>query len=383
MLSKSPVKLTSGFVSAKTEYNIEWTIPISIISSRNRHYADLLIQSKDMRITCLLMFAQILCGSILAQKVQPFAIKIVVSDNNKVAVGGATVWLYNAQDTINVRKQATAGDGSTKFSSLSPGRYYFRIDALGFDRYTSLPISVDERNRDLLLQVVLIKSVSNSLAEVVITAKKPFVVQEPDKTIINVESMLGSPAYNALEILEKTPGISIASNGDISLNGKTGVVLLINGRTVYMSGTDLTAYLKSLPGGLLEKLELMDNPPARYDAGGSAIINIKLKRNRGAGLTGNLSSNYSQGFYAKTNNSLNLNYQTKQLTFSGTLGYNHETGRFRETNQRSILSNDLLPSSFQQISNFQKAMGNTYQVRTALDYSPSSRTTYGVMFNTW
>ena len=110
--------------------------------------------------------------------------------------------------------------------------------------------------------------------------------------------MLGSPAYNALEILEKTPGISIASNGDISLNGKTGVTLLINGRTVYMSGQDLMAYLKSLPGGQLDKLELMDNPPARYDAGGSAIINIKLKRNRGGGDR-NLSTNYSQGFYAR------------------------------------------------------------------------------------
>ncbi|HTE07400.1 MAG TPA: outer membrane beta-barrel protein, partial [Flavitalea sp.] len=320
---------------------------------------------------------------ILAQKVQPFAIGIVVSENNKVAVEGATVWLYNAQDTMNVRKQATVADGSTKFSSLNPGRYYFRIDALGFESYTSLPLSVDERNRNLFRQVILIKSVSSSLAEVVITAKKPFVVQEPDKTIINVESMLGSPAYNALEILEKTPGISIASNGDISLNGKTGVMLLINGRTVYMSGTDLMAYLKSLPGGQLDKLELMDNPPARYDAGGSAIINIKLKRNRVAGLTGNLSSNYSQGFYARTYNSLNLNYQTKKLNFSGTLGYNNETARYRETNQRSILSNDLLPSSFQQISNFQKVMGNTFQMRTALDYNPSSRTTYGLMFNTW
>ena len=336
-----------------------------------------------MRITCLLILAQILCGSILAQKEQSFAIKIVVSDNNKVSLGGITVWLYNAQDTMNVQKQATAGDGSTKFSNLRNGSYCFRIDALGFDRYISLPFSVDDRNMNLLRQVSLIKTVSNSLAEVVITAKKPLVVQEPDKTIINVESMLGSPSYNTLEILEKTPGISISSNGDISLNGKNGVMLLINGRTVYMSGQDLIAYLKSLPGGQLDKLELMDNPPARYDAGGSAIINIKLKRNRGAGLTGNLSSNYSQGFYARTYNSLNLNYQTKKLNFSGTLGYNNETARYRETNQRSILSNDLLPSSFQQISDFQKAMGNTFQVRTALDYSPSSRTTYGLMFNTW
>ncbi len=336
-----------------------------------------------MRITCLLILALIHCGSILAQKEQSFTVKIMVSDNNKVSLGGATVWLYNAEDTINVRQRVTDNDGSAKFSNLRTGSYYFRIDALGFERYTSLPLSANGKNRDLLRQVILIKSVSRSLAEVVITAKKPFVVQEPDKTIINVESMLGSPAYNAFEVLEKTPGISIASNGDISLNGKTGVTLLINGRTVYMSGQDLMAYLKSLPGGQLDKLELMDNPPARYDAGGSAIINIKLKRNRGAGLTGNLSTNYSQGFYARTYNSLNLNYQTKKLNFSGTLGYNNETSRYRETNQRSILSNDILPSSFQQISNFQKAKGNTFQVRTALDYSPSSRTTFGVMFNTW
>ncbi len=329
------------------------------------------------------MLAQLLCGTILAQKGQPTAIKIVVVDNNQVSFGGATVSLYNAQDTMNVRKQVTAGDGSTEFTNVSAGKYFFRIDALGFELYSSLPLSVDDSNRTLLHHVSLIKSVSNNLAEVVITAKKPFVVQEPDKTIINVESMLGSPAYNALEILEKTPGISIASNGDISLNGKNGVMVLINGRTVYMSGQDLVAYLKSLQGGLLDKLELMDNPPARYDAGGSAIINIKLKRNRGAGLTGNLSSNYSQGFYARIYNSLNLNYQTTKLNLSGTLGYNNETARYRETQERTLLFNDQQPSSFQQILNFQKTLGHTFQVRTAMDYSPSSSTTYGMMFNTW
>ena len=158
MLSKSLVKLTSGFVSATTEYNIEYTILISIISSRDHRYADLLIQLEVMRITCLLILALIHCGSILAQKEQSFAIKIVVSDNNKVSLGGATVWLYNAQDTTNVRQRVTDNDGSTKFSSLSTGSYYFRIDALGFDRYTSLPLSGDGKKRDLLHQVILTKS---------------------------------------------------------------------------------------------------------------------------------------------------------------------------------------------------------------------------------
>ncbi|WP_448634420.1 TonB-dependent receptor plug domain-containing protein [Pedobacter panaciterrae] len=101
---------------------------------------------------------------------------------------------------------------------------------------------------------------------------------EIDKTVVNVDAMISSASSNTLEVLEKTPGIVVNSNGDITLNGRSGVMVLIDGRPTYMSGQDLSLYLKSLPGSLLDKIELMDNPPARYDASGNAIINIKLKK---------------------------------------------------------------------------------------------------------
>ncbi len=105
------------------------------------------------------------------------------------------------------------------------------------------------------------------------------------------------------------------------MNGKNGVLVLIDGRATYMSGQDLASYLKSLPGGVLDKIELMDSPPAKYDAAGSAVINIRLKKNKNTGLTGNLSSSYSQGVKARTYQTLNLNYNRKKINLFGYIGY--------------------------------------------------------------
>jgi outer membrane cobalamin receptor len=174
----------------------------------------------------------------------------------------------------------------------------------------------------VLFQLVIVMT-GNSLAqtpdsvrnlkEVTVVGKKKLIEQDIDKTIINVRAMIGSEGNNAYEILEKTPGITINQDGAISLNGKTNVLVLIDGRSTYMSGQDLANYLKSLPGGVLDKIELIDNPSSRYDAAGGAVINIRLKKNRQAGLTGNISAEVSIGKKFRSNESLNLNFNSEKI----------------------------------------------------------------------
>ncbi|HSC36683.1 MAG TPA: Plug domain-containing protein, partial [Chitinophagaceae bacterium] len=114
----------------------------------------------------------------------------------------------------------------------------------------------------------------DTLRTVVVTAKKKWVEQKLDRTIINVDAMITAAGSNALEVLTKSPGVMVDMNGNISLNGKHNVLVLIDDKPTYMSAQDLADYLRSLPAGILDKIELMSNPPARYDASGSAIINI-------------------------------------------------------------------------------------------------------------
>ncbi len=141
--------------------------------------------------------------------------------------------------------------------------------------------------------------------------KKTAVQFVPDKTVINVDASITNAGATVMDVLEKSPGITIGSDGNIIMKGKPQVMVLIDGKQTQLSGADLQAYLSGISASLVDIIELIDNPGAKYDAAGNAgIINIKTKINKQKGFNGSLSLSLGQGFYTKNNNSLNLNYRT-------------------------------------------------------------------------
>lgn len=219
------------------------------------------------------------------------------------------------------------------------------------------------------------------LKEVVIKSKRPLIQMEIDKTVVNVASMISSASSNTLEVLEKTPGVTVNANGDISLNGRGSVMVLIDGRQTYMSVADLASYLKSIPGGNLDKIELMDNPPARYDATGNAIINIRLKKNRVGGFTGNISSGYTRGKYARNNNSLNLNYNHKKINIFSNIGYSYEKNYSSDNYNRSFFSTANILTSRVFLNNEQEYKNDGFNTNLGLDYAATPNTTFGVQLS--
>src|SRR5574339_859520 len=148
------------------------------------------------------------------------------------------------------------------------------------------------------------------MGSVRVTTKKPLIEQKIERTIVNVEAAVTNVGTSALEVLEKSPGVSVDKDGNISLKGKQGVQVYIDGRPSYLSGTDLANYLRNLNSSQLDQIEIMTNPPAKYDAAGNAgIINIKTKKTKQFGYSGNIASTWSQGRYPKVSESLNFNYR--------------------------------------------------------------------------
>ncbi|RZM14534.1 MAG: hypothetical protein EOO88_44090, partial [Pedobacter sp.] len=195
------------------------------------------------------------------------------------------------------------------------------------------------------------------------------------KTHLNVRYEITS------EVLEKTPGVTVDAQGNISLHGRSGVMVLIDGRQTYMSGADLASYLKAIPGGNLDKIELMDNPPARYDAAGNGIINIRLKKNRIAGMTGSISTGYSQGRHSRANNALNLNYSNKKINVFSNLGYNYDKNYGQDLFSRSFYNAENTVTSGMLLDNSQEYYSNGYSGNLGMDYSPSEHTTFGLQLN--
>nr|WP_295931834.1 outer membrane beta-barrel family protein [uncultured Dyadobacter sp.] len=329
-------------------------------------------------ITSLIFFFAL--SAALAQSGR--SISGTVKDSGNQTLPGATVRLLKASDSTFVTGDATDAAGNFRFVNLPGNAYLLAVTALGQKDYVSTTLTIDDAHPAIALPVIiLLPAKSIELKEVVIKAQKPLIEQEMDRTIVHVGSMLGSATSNTLEVLGKTPGVSVSTNGEISLNGKGGVLVLIDGRSTYMSGADLAAYLKSLPGGVLDKIELLDNPPAKYDAAGNAIIDIRLKKTRVGGLTGNVSLGASQGRYARSNDVINLNYNRRKVNLFANLGYSYEKNyTFDRFNRRFYNENGGLTSTVD-LTNDLKYGGSGYNANAGLDFAATSKTTYGMIVN--
>ena len=217
---------------------------------------------------------------------------------------------------------------------------------------------------------------------VVRTQKQPYIKQQADRVVININSLTANNGSSAFDVLNNAPGVMVSDEGVVSLRGKDGVGVYIDDKPTYLSPNDLIAYLKSLPAAQLEKLELMPNPPARYNAEGSAgIINIKTKKLKKKGWNGNLTSSYSQGRYPKFNESANLNYTTGKLNIYGSAIFSslntfYHVDRSRTYNYADETLNYLLLQQNNEINR-----RKTFSYRLGADYDLSKRTTIGFMFN--
>jgi hypothetical protein len=320
-------------------------------------------------------------GKIFAQE----AVKKIngaVANDKSMAVAGATVSLLKAADTTQAAITVTGSNGKFIIDHVPNGRYLLTVTAIGLKQAGSISITVDDAHNDVTVPVIVLTStVNNTLAAVTVKTNRKMVEQEIDKTVVNVDAMLTGATSNTLEVLQKTPGVIVSATGDISLNGRSGVLLLIDGRPTYMAAQDLAAYLKSLPGAILDKIELMDNPPARYDAAGNAIINIRLKKNRAGGFTGNISAGYTQGRYAKHNDALNINYNIKKLNFFANAGYNYENNYTRDVYDRTFFNTLGSTTSTIGIVSTQVYNPRTININAGADYAATANTTYGIMLN--
>jgi hypothetical protein len=164
------------------------------------------------------------------------------------------------------------------------------------------------------------------LKEAVIRAARPIVQQRPEGVVVNVESSILSKGSTALEVLERSPGIIIdRRNNNISLNGKDGVMVMLDGRLMRMPISEVMNLLQGMSADDIEKIELLTTPPSKYDAEGSAgLINIVLKKGRRRGTNGNLSLTGGYGWAEKGTASINLSHAARSLDIYGSYTFSHD-----------------------------------------------------------
>ena len=297
----------------------------------------------------------------------------VVLDEGQAPVTGVSIGLHKTSDSSILKYTVSDARGKFRFTDIPPGNYFFQASHVGYaDRY-STAFTV-KGGTPLTIGPLLLRKTTGNLTAVTVSSHRPVIEVRADKTILNVEGSINAVGQDALELLRKSPGVMVDKDNNISLSGKNGIKVYVDGRQVPLNGSDLGDYLKTIQSSEVEAIEIISNPSARYDAAGNAgIINIRMKKNKAFGNNGSITGGYNIGTHSNYNGGLSLNHRDSHINWFGNCNYSNTTNT-----TRLFLYRKQMDTLFDQHSYITTAT-NTHTFKTGLDYSLNKYSTLGIM----
>ncbi|WP_462252833.1 TonB-dependent receptor domain-containing protein [Ferruginibacter sp.] len=297
-------------------------------------------------------------------------------------IDAASVSLLKAKDSSLVKVAITDSAGNFVVENVKDGTYLVLATSIGHSKTYSNVFSISPEKLNVNLGVLQLIPQDKSLAGVTVIAKKPFIERKIDRTIVNVDAAISNAGTTALEVLEKSPGVTVDKDGNISLKGKAGVTIMLDGKPAYLSGQELTNLLRTMPSSNLDQIEIMTNPSAKYDASGTAgIINIKTKKNKQKGFNGSANTSYGQGIYARNNNSLNLNYRNGKFNLFSNFGASFDRNYQELYILRKFKNNSGVINRIFEQNAFMGRKNHNYNGKIGVDFYASKKTTIGFVVN--
>lgn len=288
--------------------------------------------------------------------------------NETAGLEWADVSVFNSEGKI-IDGTTTRQDGSFEIN-LKKGTYKITISLLGFSEYEK-EISIE---KDTDLGIIILKETTTNLGEVVIQTKKKTVEQKIDRVVYNVENNISAAGGDALTAINTAPGV-VVQNNVINILGKGASRVTIDGRMIELSGEELNSYLKSISANDIKSIEVIANPPAKYEANGTGgIINIILKKGIRDSWKNATTISYDQNKYGiyTLRNSFFYNKNKFRFAFS-------ENGRIGNTNNTEDLD-IYYPTGLWELRDVSKQKENSISGRFSLDYDVSDKATIGFQY---
>ncbi|PZU04501.1 MAG: hypothetical protein DI622_19890, partial [Chryseobacterium sp.] len=306
-------------------------------------------------------------SSLKAQTTQNFSLsgKIDSDKANQMEIN-----LFNTENKL-VKTEIADTKGNFSFNDLASGNYTLKINKNGTEAYQSENITVTENTTlpSIQLNEKLIEGIT-------ITKAKPYIERQDGKMILNVENSIAATGNSAFEVLEKAPGVNVDSNDNISLRGKGNLLVQIDGKNTPMTGTDLANYLRGIPSSTVEKIEFITNPSSKYDAAGTSIINVKLKKDQRKGTNGSLSTSLGTGKFIKNNNSFSINHRNKKVNLFANYSFAYREFYNKLILDRSFYDNGNFTQGYIQ-DNFLKMNFRNHIAKTGMDYYMNDKNVFG------
>ncbi|HMI48116.1 MAG TPA: TonB-dependent receptor [Gemmatimonadaceae bacterium] len=271
----------------------------------------------------------------------------------------ASITVRSAKDSTLIAGALATADGGFRIQGLRPGSYYLRAASIGYGP-RNVAFTITEAAPKAALDPIQLARISVTLQSVQVQGERPSVVIEPDRNTYRAKDVAPA-ASNASEVLQATPSVEVDGDGKVSLRGNENVAIQINGRPTPITGSQLSAYLKQIPANIVERIEVVPNPSAKYDPEGMAgIINIVLKANTDLGLSGGLNTGFATP--SRFNTGTNLGFQQGAMTLFGTYGFNADDRGINGINDRLRFDPIGEPASYtnQDIDGRSKSGGHNF-----------------------
>ncbi|KAA9357022.1 TonB-dependent receptor domain-containing protein [Larkinella humicola] len=295
----------------------------------------------------------------------------------------ASILLLNLVDSTLVKGSLTDEQGVFRMENSTPGTYLLRFTSVGYQTWHSPVFELTASPLGKDFGTLMMREDTRQLGEVVVRAEKPLFEQQVAGTIVNVESSLMSKGSSVLGVLERSPGVVIDyQNNSLTLNGKSGVMVMLNGKLMRLPLAQVVALLNGMNANEISTIELLTTPPSRYDAEGSAgLINIVTKKNKNQGTNGSVSGTGGYGWGEKGSGSVSLSHTTGKLDLYGSYLFSHD----RTYTDLFILSSQNMPVFGGRLDvvawDTTTAVQNNHTATVGIDYKINPKTGVGGSIN--
>ncbi|MEO8763615.1 MAG: outer membrane beta-barrel protein, partial [Ginsengibacter sp.] len=316
---------------------------------------------------------------LIAQHTPAGNITVAIKNESQQPLEDATVELRNGKDSSLAKVGISDSKGKVAFEHVEFGTYLLKATMVNHSSIYTAPFT-SATGAPAIITVTLPRQ-SAEMKEVVVTAKKPFIQKLTDRIVVNVDNSIISAGSSAMDVLQRSPGVNVDQNDVLSLRGKQGIIIMIDGKPTPMSGTDLANYLKGLPSSVVDRIDIITNPSAKYDAAGnSGIIDIHMKKDKRLGTNGTVNASYGQGVYSKVNAGATLNYRNKNVNVFGNYSYGYRKGLNHLILDRNFFTNGTFDGEDKK-DNYTTFPLNFHLARMGADFFIDKKTIIGVVVN--
>jgi iron complex outermembrane recepter protein len=288
----------------------------------------------------------------------------------------AVVTLLDAKDSSLVKGAIVTADGSFVMEGIAPGKFLLTTMFTGYAKNWYGPFEVDAANPEMDIPAIVLSAAVN-MNEVTVTAVQPLYVQKPDMLIMNVENSPVRMSGTVFDLIQKVPGVTVNQNGVITMKGRSGVQVYVDGKPTYLAGDQLKQFLENMPAADVSRVEIITNPSSKYDAeGNSGILNIVTKKGSQQGLNGRARAGLGYGRTLKEQAGFSMNYGMPKVNFYSRYDFTNWKNVDSTNIDRIVPYNNENTYFTQRSSSLDNPFSHSFTI--GADLKPNDKNTYGI-----